>query len=295
MKALLKTIVLLIPIFFTSCRIADISQSTTLSPSDSERIAQEKIEETILVQGFASLQKQNVYSFTATDYWPGLLGGIAKIWPDKKTKFLFQHNFNTFDGRALFLDGKKEGDEIGVQSWIYYEKAKEKGEIENLDTGSKQNKLEFGMVVFHYFLELPFRLKSAPVKRYYGEASLRGNTYDLVFASWGSEAPNKDHDQYILWINRESKLVDYCVYTLRDNTNPLTRHKYGSIAFQEYKNENGFQVPTVMPIFLDDGVIKRKTLDKYFHRFNIHEFSLGGFEEARLYPLPDLEKQLDYK
>ncbi|MFK7925359.1 MAG: hypothetical protein AB8H47_25615, partial [Bacteroidia bacterium] len=182
-----------------------------------------------------------------------------------------------------------------VQSWQFYEQNKGTSSVKNADTGVEANNLEFGMVIFHYFLELPYRLKNAPIKRYYGERSLRGQAYNLVFASWGSESPNPDYDQYILWINTETKLVDYCVYTLRDNTNPVTRQKYGSIAYQDYRDIEGFKVPFNMPVLLDDGVIRAKSLDKYFHQLSLASFTFGGFEESELYPLADIPKMMDAK
>lgn len=295
MKNIRWSLYLVLLLMASSCKIADLSKVSNLSIPESERIAKTKLEDIIEAQGFKVFQEKNVYQFKATDHWPGWIGGLAKIWPDKTTNFLFKHNFNTFDGSALFLDGKKEGDLIGLQSWMYYEKKKNNTNIQNADTGDKFNKLEFGLVVFHYFLELPYRLYHAPIKRYYGQQEWKGKTYDLVFATWESEVANPDFDQYILWINTETQLVDYCIYTLRDNNSALTRHKYGSIAYQDYRNIEGFQVPFNMPILLDDGVVKKQSLDKYFHQFTIKEFDFGGFEEQELYPLPDLPKMMDSK
>ncbi|NRB46324.1 MAG: hypothetical protein HRU41_01535 [Saprospiraceae bacterium] len=279
----------------SSCKMADLSEHSNLPIPESERIAMTKLQEVIEAQGFEVLQQKNLYQFKATDHWPGWIGGLAKIWPDKTTNFLFRHNFNTFDGSALFLDGKKEGDLIGLQSWVYYEKVKDSPNIQNADTGDKFNKLEFGLVVFHYFLELPYRLYHAPIKRYYGQRKWKGQTYDLIFATWSSETANSNFDQYVLWINTDTHLVDYCIYTLRDNNSALTRHKYGSIAYQDYRAIEGFQVPFKMPILLDDGVVKKKSLDKYFHQFTIKEFTFGGFEEEELYPLPGIPKKIDSK
>jgi hypothetical protein len=118
------------------------------------------------------------------------------------------------------------------------------------------------MVIYHYFIELPYRLRQAPILRYYGQREWKNVTYDLVFASWGEEAAHAEHDQYILYINPATKLVDYSIYTIRDNTSPFTRQKYGSIAFQEYKNIDGFQLPTKLPVLLDDGVVRKQSLDR---------------------------------
>lgn len=284
-------------VIISSCKIANISLITPLESGKSEEIAKQKLAEVISAQGFDVMESKNTYEFTATDDWKGPLGKMVKIWPDTKTTLKFKHNFNTFDGNALFLDGEKKGDLIGIQSWNYYERENESTEIKRyaLKENKEKDNLSFAMVIFHYFLELPYRLNKAPIKRYYGQRTKNGKTYDLVFASWQSETPNPDYDQYILWINTKTKLVDYCVYTLRDNKNPITRKKYGSIAYQDYRNIDGFMIPFNMPIMLDNGVIKKDSLTKYFHQFTIHEFAFSGFDESELYPITEIEKQLDIK
>lgn len=287
-------LIIFILLALTSCKIADISREGLLDIEQSEKIATQKLSGVISTQGFHMLESKNTFEFTATDYWPGLIGNMVKIWPDQKTTIKFRHNFNTFDGTGLFLNGEKEGDLIGIQSWNYYEKSKDNEEIKTYET-EKKKKLAFGLVIYHYFLELPYRLNQAPIKRYYGQKTKNGITYDLVFASWLSEAPNSDHDQYIVWINTQTKLIDYCVYTLRDNKNPITRKKHGSIAYQDYRNIDGFMVPFNMPIMLDNGVIKKNTIDKFFHQITIESFTLGGFDEKELYPISEVKKQIDTK
>jgi len=279
----------------TGCKIADLSQPSQLSAAESEKIAINFLDETIQAQGFSVMEAKNVYTFTATDDWRGLLGKMVKLWPDNSTTIEFKHNFNTFDGIGQFKNGKRKGDKIGVQSWHYYEQAVNAGGPTEIDTGDKLNPLEFGTVIYHYFIELPYRLRHAPILRYYGQRKWKGITYDLVFASWGEEAAHPEHDQYILYINPSTKLVDFSVYTLRDNTSPFTRHKYGSIAYQDYREVDGFLVPTKLPVLLDDGVVRKQSLARYFHQLTIHEFSFGGFEEKELYPLPGIEKQVDTK
>lgn len=294
-KIVKLSIILIVICFLNSCKIADLSQKTNLTSTESEKIATEKLSETIKAQGFNFLKEHNLYNVKVEDHWKGVLGKMVKIWPDTKTQFDFKFNFNTFDGSAKFLSGKKEQDIIGVQSWKFYEKTKNSSDYLNKDTGEKKNNMEFGIVVLHYFMELPYRLLNAPIKRYYGQKEKNGETYDLIFASWDQETPNKKYDQYILWINTNTKLVDYCLYTLRTNTNPLTRNMYGSIAFLDYKAVDGFKYATRMPIFLNDGVLTQKDYKKYFHQFSINKFNFGSFDETELYPLKNLTKKIDSK
>jgi len=291
----LPLFLLIIAFSLTGCKIADLSQPSLLPISDSEAKATALLDETIRAQGFSVMAKENVYAFTATDEWRGLLGKMVKLWPENSTTLEFKHNFNTFDGTGRFMTGERKGDKIGVQSWNYYEQVPAESSPKLIDTGDKLNPLEFGTVIYHYFIELPYRLRQAPIRRYYGQKEWQGITYDLVFVSWGEEAAHPEHDQYVLYINPTTKLVDYSVYTIRDNTSPFTRHKYGSIAFQDYQDVNGFLVPMKLPVLIDDGVVSKSSLDRYFHQLIIHEFSFGGFEEQELYPLPGIPKEIDTK
>lgn len=287
-------IYLTVPSILTGCALADLSMHSSIPLDKSEQTAKDLLQQVVSAQGFEVLQEANTYEFNATDDWPGFIGKMTKIWPEQKSKIHFRHNFNTFDGSAEFLDGRRKGDKIGLQTWHYYEISSGDSKLKEIDRNEK-NTYDFGLVVFHYFLELPYRLQSAPIKRYYGKAEKNNVTYDLVFTSWGSESANEEHDQYLLYINPNTHLVDYCVYTLRDPKRLLTKHKYGSIAFEDYTNIDGFMVPFSMPVMLDNGVITSENTSKYFHRFSIDEFILSGFSEQELYPIEGLAKKIDSK
>ncbi len=295
MKNFIFHVIFILSIFLSGCKIADISIETNskLTDQESELKATKLLQKVIRLQNFNKLDSSITYSFTANDHWPGLLGKMTKLWPDQSTNFQFNYNFNTFDGQAHFLDGEKEGDLIGLQSWNFYERKRDEPSITKKPNDNHQSHV-FGLAVFHYFVELPYRLSNAPYKRYYGEAAIRDQKYDLVFVSWIDENPHPEYDQYIVYINRKTGLLDYCIYTLRDNKNPLTRNKYGSIAYVNYQDFDGFRVATDMPIMIDDGVL-HTPLENYFHKISIKDFSLGSFEESILYPIPGIEKQIDSK
>ncbi len=283
-------------IFLSGCKMADLSMTTQGPTPQSEAMARNKIQETIDRQGFRRMAHHQVYQYTVRDHWRGVLARMARLWPEVDAHLHFKQNFNTFDSRMTFLNGDRSGDEIGLQSWQLYEKKRDWTSVRELDSKNKSNNYVFALATFHYFIEMPFRLSNAELLRYYGIERLNGNTYDLVFASWHSEKPSPDFDQYILWINADTKLVDYVVYTLRDNKNPLTRGMYGSVAFQDYRNVDGFLVPFSMTVMLnDDAVNGKKSLDQYFHKMTLDSFAFAGFEEKELYPFPHLEKTIDTK
>ena len=77
-------------------------------------------------QGYDKLKNHTVYSYKGNDTWKGLLGRMGSIWPDLKSEIEFKYEIGSFDGQALFVDGKEKGTLIGLQNWNYYEKKMER-------------------------------------------------------------------------------------------------------------------------------------------------------------------------
>jgi hypothetical protein len=288
-------LVLALAFTLTQCKYADISQPYSLETKQAEQKAIQVLDEAVRMQGFVVLENQPLYTYTATDDWPGFTGKIASLWPESKIRFNAKYHFNTFDGKLLFLDGKSEGTEVGLQSWTYYEQVKGENSPKKIDPEKANKKHVFGLAAFQYFNELPYRLRQAPILRYYGEKEIKGSKYDLVFATWGSEKANKEHDQYLLYISQETHLLEYAVFTIRENANFISRKFYGSIAYHNYQKVKGMQVAMEQSVFLNDGVLTTESLDDYLHRINIEDFRIGGFEESELYPFTDVAKQMDSK
>lgn len=228
--------------------------------------------------GIDNLLKNEVYQFTATDEWKGLMGGMGKLWPQKTTNLSFKYATNTFDGQVLFNDGKTKGKTVGLQSWQYYEK----------DTSGKHNfevkkntRYSFGLAAFQYFTELVGRMSNAEIIRYAGEKELNGTTYDLVYVTWKTEKANKEVDQYILYFNKTTSMLEHTSYTIRDTYLPGSSSFYGSIHFYDYKDIDGFMVPFTQTIVLNGP---KKNDEKFLHQLKLESFSFNGFNKADLYP-----------
>ena len=67
-----------------------------------------------------------------------------------------------------------------------------------------------------HLIEFPFKMSSADVLEYLGKKEWNGNTYDLVFATWNSLDPSLHINQYIMWINQQTGLIDRFDTTGRD-------------------------------------------------------------------------------
>jgi hypothetical protein len=67
-----------------------------------------------------------------------------------------------------------------------------------------------------YWFQFPFRIGEAEFISYAGEAIVEGQAYDLVFATWGEEEANTTYDQFILYLDKETHLLHWLSFTVRD-------------------------------------------------------------------------------
>lgn len=68
----------------------------------------------------------------------------------------------------------------------------------------------------NYWFQFPFRIGEAEIICYAGESKIEGENYDLVYATWGSFEANKNFDQFVLYLHKESHLVEYLHFTVRE-------------------------------------------------------------------------------
>lgn len=167
-------------------------------------------------QGYDKFDQSTVYSFKAKDNWKGMLGKMGQIWPEMTINLEAKYLTGTFDGQIKYLDGKEKGKIVGLQNWNYYEISDHKTTFFDKDDKKSRRKV-FGISAFQYFTEMVSRLRLAPIISYAGEKQFKGQSYDLVFCTWGNLKAHKEHDQYLVWINKNTNTMDIVQYTIRDN------------------------------------------------------------------------------
>jgi hypothetical protein len=234
-------------------------------------------------QGFDKIENHQVYSFHGSDTWRGMFGRIGKVWPNKKSELNFKFQVGTFDGQVSFLDGKRKGELAGLQNWNYYEVANN-GDIKF----KKENKrISFGLAAFQYFTEMVDRLRQAPIISYAGKKELRDKKYDLVFVTWHTDKPHKEADQYIAWINRETGIMDFVQYTIRENylKAPGGKAVYGGVEFSDFRNIDGVLIAHEQTVYTF-GLKKKK---KNLHQLIISDFEFDSFDSEEL----RLDKNID--
>ena len=292
-KTLTKIGILAISIFTLQSCMADLRTSTVKKNEiSSENITKGKelLTKAWKAQGFDKLKNHTTYSYTGEDSWKGMMGKMGKVWPNSKAKLNFKCEIGTFDSQVTFMDGKRKGTTAGLQNWNYYEK-EENSEVKFLKTNKRIN---FGLAAFQYFSEMIDRLRKAPIIRYAGEKEFKGKKYDLVFCTWYEESPHKKADQYMAWINKETGIMDYTQYTLRDNylKMPGGQMFYGGIEFSDLKEIDGILIPHKQTVYLNKI---KKNQDKHVHQIVISDFKFDSFKLEELKPNKNLEESGDKK
>lgn len=130
-----------------------------------------------------------------------------------------------------------------------------------------------------YFNELPFRLLSVDFHVYGGEREHRGRIYELVVATWGSLEPNSQHDQYLVWIDAETKRIVMCRYTMRDFGPAYA----GTIHYEDYRSIQGVLVPFRQTVVIPAPQHTLYPLDRYFfHQERLESASFDRVNRAEL-------------
>lgn len=232
-------------------------------------------------QGGDKLAQHMVYSFQGFDTWKdSRLGKIGKLWPDYETTLEFKFQVDTLDGQLTFMDGERKGTTAGIYNSNYYEI--NKGIPEFQDKTDKSNRRAvFGLSHIQYFFELLGRLRQAPIISYAGSEAFNGKQYELVFCTWGKAKPHQEHDQYLLWINKKTGLLDYAEYSVREPHVKPPGYKMigGNIEYTDYREIDGVWISHDQIVY----PIKKKTdQNKFIHRLKISDFQFDDFPVEEL-------------
>ena len=205
-----------------------------------------KIAEKDYVKGKALLNEMQV-AYGGMDNWLAhKTGSYAQVadwyddklgiagWDELPQQFQMTSTLGTDDSEFTLLNGPNKGQTWGVQDWKAYQK-KKNGEREFIPNEKYQHKLIFK----NYWFQFPFRIGEAPIIAYAGESTVNNKTYDLLYATWGSEAPNRQYDQYVLYLDQDTKFVEWLHFTLRDKFNFI----HPTAQFSDFKTINGIVAP----------------------------------------------------
>ena len=157
--------------------------------------------------GFDKWSSYKTGTFTQTADWYGK----GKHWTIDPQQYSLTAELGTMDGELTLIDGPMAG-----KTWTT--KAGKVHAIE--ENGDKVP--DYHEIMTHsfpyktYWFQFPFKVREADFISYAGTREIEGQNYEALFVTWHSEEPNTEFDQYILYLNPDTYLLDYLEFTLRD-------------------------------------------------------------------------------
>ncbi|MEO1051020.1 MAG: hypothetical protein AAFX87_10350 [Bacteroidota bacterium] len=286
-------LIILIIGLLQACKMADVRpdqlKSGRINASDQQK-GQALLEESIKAMGYDKFATVETYETTAQFYWRFPWNTMPMhSFPGARNKPLrFRFQVGSFDGQAEYLAGRKEGYTFGLQSWeTYCEKPSTEAEQ------TKDARRSWGLATFHYILETPYRLLNADIITYAGSKEFEGQMYDLVFVSWDKPEPHKEHDQWLLYINQETKFVDLSHLTIRDFFVPFPKSMaVGTVRFNNrVKTDPGMMLPSDIVIQL----LAPKKEKRHVYRLTFKDYAFNTFPIDEIKPFKDLKEYGDAK
>lgn len=247
--------------FLSSCLTdlrTDFNKTEGYSESNQQK-GRTLIKSTMKAVGIEKLNAVDDYTVQFSDEFLNFSGFFANPYKDKKTQFKLDFMPKTFNGKMTYLTGKEQGRVSGMNDWKTY----------TITNGEeiyiKDKRTNFWLPTYQYFIEFPLRILEADKISYAGEETYDGKLYDLVLASWKSFEPQKEIDQYLIWISKETGRIEILQYTIRDYYGFIK----GVTFMEDYKTVDGIQFPTNM------RVKSRLNQRKLMHNMRIHDMTFN--------------------
>jgi hypothetical protein len=257
-----RTIAFVLPIlmltFFSGCKLSDIrtpAMKTAIDNAGSANKAREILQTAILAHGADRWEEFETVSFQFKEQFMKLK--FAAPFPKGGANVRLEYIPDSYDGRLTILDGKKKGEQWGL---VDFSSWKKKAGKEMVWKHNKRTK--FWLSTYQYFIQLPIKILEADYLRYGGQRSINSTSYDIVFASWKTDEPQKEFDQYALYINPESHLIDMVEYTVRGAGGSFR----GMCIYENYNEVQGIQIPGVMSVLGPNVDLEKRDV---FHRMEV--------------------------
>jgi len=274
MSRLIKLVLFLaIPILISGCinifKLSDLKLENANYPNSKTK-AKLLLEDMGKAHGIHVWDSIETYNVTFGDEFYGFIGKQGNPFKEPKMKLSLSYIPKTFNGQLKILLGKDKGIISGIQSSLTYSK-----NSNGIFVAKKNKDMKFWIPTYQYFIEFPNRIQEATTIEYIGTKIINGVKTEGILASWGSVNPQKDTDQYLIWIDSETKRIVVIDYTVRD----MYRFITGAAYFKDYKSYNGLLLPSEYPI--ESNLVKKGLL----HKMSIIDFKVNHIRKDSLLPL----------
>lgn len=259
-------------------KLSDLRTPTAKSAPDEQK-ARQLLEAMGKAHGISNWDSISTYSVRFSDTFFGFIGKSGNPFKSDSTYFQLDYIANSFDGRLQILHGEPKDQIWGVQSWQSY------SQNPNQEVQFEKDKdITFWVPTYQYFVEFPLRIQQASAVAYAGESIIDGKQCEGILASWNNIEPQKEIDQYLIWIGKEDKRIVKVEYTIREMFKFLT----GAAYFKDYKDYSGILLPSYMPV--ESNLAK-----DFIHKMRILDFTPNSLDSGLLRPNSTLSKMGDEK
>lgn len=255
-------------------------RTTEVQNAPNEQKAKVLLQKMAEAHGVNNWESINTYTVKFEDVFFGEIGKISHSFAEDSVQLLLHYIPNSYDGSLEFLTGDWTGVKWGMQSWKTYLDTPRKG-----FRFKKKEEIEFWLPTYQYFIEFPMRIQKANAIAYAGEKTIDGIACEGVLASWNTTDPQREVDQYLIWLNKENNTITKLEYTIRDTYNFLR----GAAYFNDYIVFEGLLLPTKMPV--ESNLIN----EGFLHEMRILNFSKNLISQKELRPNLALRKMGDEK
>ena len=250
---LVVTGVLLIILTVTVSRVSDLRinpSSTVNNPAKARRLLQEMGE----AHGISRWDSLSTYRVVFGEEFYGTIGKMGSPFKESKVTLSMNYVANSSTGQLSILTGEGKNETWHIENGSTYT-LNEAG----VSIAEDNTDMKFWIPTYQYFVEFAKRIQEATAVEYVGLSKINGHEAEGVLASWNTVTPQRDIDQYIIWIDTSTKRIVKIDYTIREMFPFLT----GGAYFENYKDFNGILLPTEFPVesnLVSDGLLHKMSI-----------------------------------
>lgn len=165
------------------------------------------------------------------DWYENRLGLAG--WEILPQHFEMTSTLGSDDAEFTLLNGPYSGQIWGIENWNTY-RFKDGQKDFTLNENYQQK-----LIYKNYWFQFPFRISEAPIVAFGGTRMVRDKEYDLLYITWGSVAANGKYDQYVLYLDKETHLIEWLTFTLREKLKSIKI----TARFDDFKTIGGIVAP----------------------------------------------------
>ncbi len=229
-----------------------------------------------VAHGMDLWKKKTTTELWGVDDWVDFMGNLlVNPFLNSKQQIRIKLLNDTWDSNIQLVENLEVIETWGIQAWNSYRILP--GENPKFESDED---IDFFLPTYQYFMEFPFRIQTAEFIIQLPEKRIDKIDYERIFATWKSMDATDQADQYIIWIDKESKLIHRIEYTVREYGN----FTMGSTYFLNYSAVDSIMIPHQLNI----NAIMPGGLEILMHQIYFDSVKFDSFDGNLLKPNPKL-------